>query len=129
MTLYLDTSALVKFVQVEPETKALRSYLHDHPDDAVTSDLATVELMRAVAGSDRASENGRRVLEATARIPLTRDILDDAIELSPKILRTLDAIHLATALLVPDLTAVVTYDRRMIAAATEVLGLSIASPR
>ena len=56
-------------------------------------------------------------------------MLDTAGVLEPRILRTLDAIHVASALAVgDDLVAVVTYDERM-AAATQLLGLPVVAPR
>ena len=56
-------------------------------------------------------------------------ILDAAGTLEPQVLRTLDAIHLATAMAVgDDLEVIVTYDERMVDAA-RLLGLSSATPR
>ena len=131
MKLYLDTSALVKLVQTEAQSPALRRYLRRCAGDLrVTSGLARVELVRAVsAGGPEARAHARRVLSRLHVLELGRDLLDDAAELAPgSALRSLDAIHLASARQVGgDLRAVVTYDLRMAEAATA-LGLAVAAP-
>jgi uncharacterized protein len=118
---YLDTSALVKLVQVESESVALRRYLRRHRSDArITSTLARTELVRAVAGGGAgAVAHARRLLNRLDQIVLDNEVLDDAGTLAPgAVLRSLDAIHLAAArTVVADLRAVVTYDQRMSAAA------------
>jgi predicted nucleic acid-binding protein len=130
--LYLDSSALVKLVQVESESAALRRYLRRHgDDDRVTSMLARVEVVRAVAaGGPRARAHARRMLNRLFLIELSGDFLDDAAELSPgTVLRSLDAVHLASAHQIgADLRAVVTYDQRMAGAANS-LGFVVETPR
>lgn len=131
MKLYLDTSALVKLVQVEAESTALRRYLRRCAGDVrVTSALARVELVRAVSGGGpEAKAHARRVLSRLHVVALGRDLLDDAADLAPgAALRSLDAIHLASARQVSgDLRAILTYDVRMAQAATE-LDLIVAAP-
>lgn len=131
MKLYLDSSALVKLIQRERESLALRRYLRGHRDDLkVTSTLARVELLRAVAiGGPTAVAHGRRLLGGLHQVDLTRQLLDDAATLAPgTFLRSLDAIHLATARAIgTDLQAVLTYDARMTAAATAI-GIPTAAP-
>ena len=95
---YLDASALVKLVVEEAETAALLAYLAARPD-RVTSILARVEVVRALR---RASVDQQARLEAVIEA-LTIVGLGDAIvvragRVGPPALRTLDAIHLATAL-------------------------------
>jgi uncharacterized protein len=128
---YLDTSALVKLVQVESESVALRRYLRRHRSDArITSTLARTELVRAVAGGGAgAVAHARRLLNRLDQIVLDNEVLDDAGTLAPgAVLRSLDAIHLAAArTVVADLRAVVTYDQRMSAAAA-VLSLPTVAP-
>jgi predicted nucleic acid-binding protein len=130
--LYLDSSALVKLVQREAESGALRQYLRAHrSDERVASDLARVEVVRSVlAGGPAAVAHARRQLARLHLVALDADPLDRAATLAPTSpLRSLDAIHLATAqLLGADLRAVLTYDVRMTDAAAS-LSLPVASPR
>jgi hypothetical protein len=132
MKLYLDSSALVKLVQSEPETSGLRRYLRRHRDDLrVTSSLALVEVVRAVStGGPEARAHARRLLGRLHLLSLTTSLLDSAADLAPSSpLRSLDAIHLASAQeLGSELRAVLTYDSRMAAAAQSV-GLVVTAPR
>lgn len=112
-TWYLDTSALVKTVVAEPESKALLAWLRGKR--LVACDLVRVEAVRAVRMSAPSAVG--RAREAVATLNLIR--LDDALydvaaDLDPLPMRSLDAIHLAAALsLGSDLAGVVTYDRRL----------------
>lgn len=132
MRLYLDSSALVKLVQQEGESSALRRYLRRHRSDGrVTSALARVEVVRAVsAGGPAAVAHARRQLARLDQINLDVDLLDEAASLAPgSVLRSLDAIHLAAARSIgADLRAVVAYDRRLLDAAASV-GLMVEAPR
>jgi uncharacterized protein len=126
---YLDTSAVVKLLVREGETAALRRWLRRRPR-RVASALLSVELLRAArrAGEPRLVVEARRLLSGITLVDVDRAVLDRAGELEPGQLRTLDAIHLATALSVgAELDAVVTYDRRM-ADAAALVGLAIAAP-
>jgi uncharacterized protein len=129
--LYLDSSAIVKLVQTEDESAALRRYLRRHrADDKVTSELARVEVVRSVLpGGAPALGKARRQLARYYQVTLTRDLLDTAATLAPEsLLRSLDAIHVASARLVADdLRALVTYDQRMADAAGAV-GVETAAP-
>jgi predicted nucleic acid-binding protein len=129
--LYLDSSTLVKLVQREVESEALRRFLHLHPgDERVISTLARVEVVRSVlSGGSAAVMHARRQLARVYQVVMDMDVLDLAATLAPGLrIRTLDAIHLATAqLLGADLRAVVTYDERM-AAAASTLGLGVVAP-
>ena len=130
MKLYLDSSALVKLVQQESESGALRGLILDHkPDTLVTSALARVEVVRAVwGGGHRAVDQARRQLARLDQIVLGGALLDRAAGLAPQVQRSLDAIHLAAAQTVgDDLRAIVTYDRRM-ADAAGALGLVVQTP-
>jgi predicted nucleic acid-binding protein len=118
--LYVDASALVKLVVREAESAALEREL-EHQPDLATSTLTAIELARAVARAradgtvavaDERTLDG--LLAATAEIPLTDEIRARASTLAPVQLRTLDAIHLASALtLAGDLDGLLTYDARM----------------
>ena len=129
-TLYVDSSALVKLVQVEQDSAALRRYLRRHRSLVLaTCALARVEVVRAVApGGAQAMALARRQLARFHQMDLDRELLDRAAGLpTPDLLRSLDAIHLAAAQTLPALRAVVTYDTRMQAAARS-LGLPVDSP-
>ena len=131
MRLYLDSSALVKLVQREAESDALRRYLRAHrADERVASEVVRVEVVRSVLpGGAPAVAHARRQFARLYLMVMDRDLLDRAATLAPAaVLRSLDAIHLATAqLLGSELRAVVTYDVRMGQAALS-LGLTVVSP-
>jgi predicted nucleic acid-binding protein len=125
---YIDSSAIVKLVVAEPESKALRSYLARRRS-LVTSALARTEVARALLPSGR--EAVARGEDALRRIQLLRvndRVLSEAGRMEPAELRSLDAIHLASATqLGPSVKQIVTYDERM-AEAAQALGWSVASP-
>jgi hypothetical protein len=125
---YLDSSAIVKLVVEEPESTALRRYLRRRRP-LVSSSLARAEVLRALLHEgDVGLARGRDVLGRIDMIRVTDKILRAAGVLMPTDLRTLDAIHVASALLVgTDLGQVVTYDRRMLTALQQ-LGLKTTSP-
>lgn len=118
-------------MQAGAESPSLRRYLRLYrSDQRVTSELARVEVVRAVfAGGESAVALARRQLRRLHLVPLDRRLLDDAGVLAvPSRLRSLDAIHLASAQrLNPDLRAVVTYDTRM-AEAARALAMLVESP-
>jgi predicted nucleic acid-binding protein len=115
---YLDSSALVKLVIAELESSALRRYLRDDPDRA-SCVLARVEVLRAVRPHGGAAlTRARRLLQRLHLVQIDDELLETAAALDPRVLRSLDAVHLAAAQLFGDeLTAIVTYDRRMATAA------------
>jgi predicted nucleic acid-binding protein len=126
---YLDSSAIVKLAVREPESAALRRYLRGRRA-LVSSALARTEVLRALLPSgDEAVTRGRLVLQRLDLVRLNDRILSAAGVLSPLELRSLDAIHLATAhRLGRDLSSLVTYDTRM-AQAAQTLGYKVAQPR
>jgi predicted nucleic acid-binding protein len=129
VAIYLDSSAIVKLAVQEPESLALRRYLRRrHP--LVASALARTEVLRALLpAGDEAVARGRIVLQRLDLVRVNDRILSGAGVLRPPEIRSLDAIHLATAHeLGDDLTAMVTYDERMAVAAKR-LGYRIVQPR
>ncbi len=125
---YVDSSAIIKLVAKEPESAALRRYLRRRRP-LVSSALARTELLRALLPfGDIAVAAGRRVL---LRIELARinvRVLSTAATLRPLELRSLDAIHLATAGQFGDeIAQLVTYDKRL-ADAAEQLGHRVVMP-
>lgn len=137
--LYLDTSALVKLAVAEPETPALTDALRYDPAGLFTSLVGGTELARALHARGHADHAARIVHPnghllcfrdfAVRLAPLTAAIAHEAGSLAPgRALRSLDALHLATALAVgPTLAAVICYDARMIEAARG-LGLPVTAP-
>ena len=128
--IYLDSAAVVKLVHAEPESQALRDWLDQQAEIGwVSSVLAEVESFRALY---------RHAPEAVARLHPVLDLID-LVDLDPRIrilaqaispatVRSLDAIHLATALHIrAQLTAFVTYDQRLADAATSA-GLTVDMP-
>ncbi len=110
--IYLDSSALVKLALTEPESAALAHWLAERAGQPlVSSALYRAEVPRAIA-----------------RVALSADVLDNSATLPPQELSPAQAIHLASALVVKrDLTAFVSYDQRLLAAAKDA-GLPVASP-
>ena len=126
---YADTSALVKLVVREPETEALLAWLHGEGVSLATSDVARTELLRAVRRVvPQALSSARNVLSRIMMIAVDSTLLDEAARLDPIELRSLDAIHLASALRLGDeLESFVAYDDRLASAARE-LGLTVVAP-
>src|SRR5487761_186290 len=114
--IYLDSAAVVKLVHAEPESQALRDWLEERAETGwISSVLTEIESFRALA---------RYAPDAVSRLPAVLDQID-LIGLDPPIrilaqaarpatARSLDAIHLGTALHVRQaLTSFVTYDKRL----------------
>ena len=128
--IYLDSSALVKLALAEPESATLTRWLAQRADvPMVSSIIHRTEVARAVwrASPDQLPRSYRQ-MRGVEIVPLSRTIAEAAGAQTPPTLRSLDAIHLASALaLRDDLTALVAYDKRLLAAAREA-GLAVASP-
>ena len=124
---YLDSSAIVKVVLGEPNSDDVRAWLRGRRQ--ATSLLGVAEAMRAVrrrvpAGLPLALS----LLERMERVPLGSDVVVTAGLLDPAALRTLDALHLASALVLEEtLEAFVTYDRQL-GAAARAAGLPVVAP-
>jgi hypothetical protein len=128
--IYLDSAAVVKLVHAEPESQALRGWLDERAETSwISSVLTEIESFRALA---------RYAPDAVSRLPAVLDLID-LIGLDPRIrilaqtakpttVRSLDAIHLGTALHTRHtLTSFVTYDKRLLDAARGA-GLPAGSP-
>lgn len=128
--IYLDSSALVKLAVPEPESEALRAWLAQRSDDPrISSDLVRVEVPRAIMRSQpTALLQAQQVVSRLNKLVVASQILTTAASLQPPSLRSLDAIHLASALFLRSrLTALVGYDERL-ATAARAAGLPVASP-
>jgi len=128
--IYLDTSAFLKTVLAEQQSDALSAYLTAFGSPRfVSSALLAVEARRSVLRAEPSSLP-RLDLELldVIQIDMTGVVLETASRLPDPVLRTLDAIHVATALQIrEDVDVLVSYDPRMLAAAAA-HGLPTASP-
>ncbi len=128
--IYLDSSALVKLAVAERESAGLLSWLAEQPNLVqVSSSVIRVEVPRAVWRAEpSALPESYLVIRRTAEIELTGEVLGQAARTRPVTLGALDAIHLASALVLRrELTSFVSYDTRLLAAARDA-GLPTASP-
>jgi uncharacterized protein len=130
--IYLDSCALVKLLLPEQETQALRSFLRTRAAEGhASSALVETEVGRVLVrhGADQdLLESADDLLSRILRIRITEPVLRAAGRLPLPRLRSLDAIHLASAeFLEQALTAFVSYDKRLLAAAAE-RGLPVQSP-
>lgn len=131
--IYLDSAAIVKLIRRERETDELGRWLgerHDQP--LLSSTLAEIEVPRAL----RPSDPSRLVAVPTVLAKINKVEIDDAVRATAAAyhdpaLRSLDAIHLASAHSLAldgvEITAFVTYDKRLLAAVRDA-GLPVASP-
>ena len=135
MIVYVDSSALIKRVVAEPESEGLDLALAGHVADQdvlVSSSLAWVEVERALRSIVSADlrfdvgESARVAMSGIAERVIGADVVSLARRIEPPVLRTLDAIHLATAVLL-DADLVITYDDRLAAAAHR-NSLDVAAP-
>ena len=127
---YADTSAVIKLLAEETHSHAFAAFYDANADaEWVSSALLRIELTRAVTRATPALlPEARDLLLAFSSIAIDEDIVEGAMNEPDRGLRSLDAIHLATArVLGPDLDAVVSYDGRLIKAARDA-GLTTLSP-
>jgi len=128
--IYLDSSAVMKLVRAESETGALREWLEEHSaEPLVTSALGHIEVLRAARRVDEpTAAQARAVIDVFDLVPLDRAVQDRACGIGSALLRTLDALHLASALLIKsDVSNFVSYDARLAEAAADA-GLSVTAP-
>lgn len=135
MRAYLDSSALLKRVIREPASDQLHATLRSFVADGsslVTSSLAWVEVSRALRRATALTSEVQPdvmtdvALSGVLERPIGADVIALARRVAPVVMRSLDAVHLATAILL-EADVVVTYDRRLLAAARE-HGLTTSSP-
>lgn len=123
--IYLDTAAIVKLIRIEAESGALVGWLNARQEQPlVASALVEMEVPRAL----RRSQPGALaavpgVISRLHRIELSAQVRATAGAYAEPTMRSLDAIHLATAELLVNsgrqLRAFVTYDKRLAAVAEE----------
>lgn len=127
---YLDSAAIVKLVHAEPESPALRDWLDERAETGwVSSVLAETESFRALARyAPEAVTRLHPVLDQIDLIEMNHHVRILAQTIRPVTIRSLDAIHLGTALSIRrGLTSFVTYDKRLLDAAIAT-GLPADSP-
>ena len=128
---YLDASAAAKLVLAEDDSDAMKEWIEATDAVIVSSDLLRTELLRTIRRHVPAQlSQGRALLESITLIALSRNDYESAAMLGPPVLRSLDALHLASAVDVggDELTAIITYDLRMIEAA-RAMSIAVVSPR
>jgi predicted nucleic acid-binding protein len=130
--IYLDTSALVKLIRIEPESTGLADWLDEHADlPWITSTLTEVELARAIRLADpNGLPSAPPLLARLDRFEIDAAVRATAAAYPDPGLRSLDSVHLATAEIaasVAPLTALITYDSRLYQAAGTI-GLPVAAP-
>ena len=126
-TAYADASALVKLVVPEPESLAVQRW-YVEAEQVLTSRVGVIEVYRTIIRRSYDPAHLRVILRSLAVFELDADIAARAMRVSPGVLRTLDAIHIATALAIgPTLDAFVTCDDRQ-ADAAHAAGLPVVRP-
>ncbi|BDH59574.1 type II toxin-antitoxin system VapC family toxin [Tsukamurella sp. PLM1] len=131
--IYMDTSALTKLIIAEHESDALTTWVAEQAEaneTLTTSDVGRIELMRAATRRDDEEifEHAGYVANQINSASVTEEIVAGAQSIGPLTLRTLDAIHLASAVSIRDqVSAFVSYDKRLLDAARAV-GLPVVSP-
>ena len=125
---YVDASALAKLLIVEAGSTAMERW-YVEIERAVTSRIGVVETRRALARRGVSPRTGLvdRTLASVAIVELDQSIAERAAAIGPTGLRTLDAIHLATAVEIGPIDAFVTYDDRL-AEAARGIGLPVVRP-
>ena len=131
MRYYFDTSALLKRVIPEKHSDALNEFMNwarEHSDTRITSQLAYIEVERGLRRNaiGNVDDNVKRALDGVDRYPLDDTVITHSATIGPDSLRTLDAVHLATAY-VCGANALITYDERLRWAAFEV-GITVIQP-
>ena len=127
--LYADASALVKLVVDERESPSLHSYVNARKPEFATSAIAVVEVLRAVRVAGLGGAGARRArahLDEADLVGVDRELLEAAVSWTSAQVRTVDAIHLASALRV-GASEMLVYDRRL-AEAAAAAGLEVLSP-
>lgn len=136
MRVYTDSSALIKRSVQEAESDALEAALSEYFDDGtavLTSSLTWVEVSRALRrrlegtdSDDQINEAIEVALSGVAEREITGDVVSLARRVTPRVLRTLDAVHLGTAILL-DADVMLTYDDRL-AGACRTNGIAVSAP-
>jgi uncharacterized protein len=128
---YIDTSAALKLLAEESHSRAFAAFYDESAGASwVSSALLRIEIIRAVSRvMPAALPDARALLLAFDYVSIDDEVVDAAMNEPDRMLRSLDAIHLATArVLGPDLDGLATYDDRLAAAAKDA-GIPVIDPR
>ena len=122
---YFDSSAILKLTGAETESQALIDYLQDASIEASTSVIAEVEVLRNLRTLPVESDEA---LAGFYLLEVDHEVRRNAIRVDSETVRSLDALHIATALAIGDRDVqFVTYDRRQAEAARRA-GLTVVQP-
>lgn len=127
---YLDTSAVMKFLQEEDHTAALGDWKDtlESADRIVSSDILRTELLLGASRLNVPLLDVGALLSSMSLLTVTAGLCEAAGRLSGLRLRSLDALHIASAMsLTSSLHALVSYDTRMLYAAKQ-LGIPTLAP-
>lgn len=127
---YLESSAAIKLFRDEPETEALTKWIRNlQPSESlISSDIMRVELLGNLGSKPELLAQGHALLREVTLVPVRKAVLDQAVLSMSLGMRTLDAIHHATAVrMAPDLGGVICYDKRL-STALQNFGLRVISP-
>ena len=128
--IYLDACAVVKLIREEEHSAALDTYLASTTVDMISSEVTKIEVCRTLIRHgmrDRTRQKADTLLADIAKLPMA-PLIDYAADLGGPYLRALDALHLATVMMLgPAVTEFITYDKRLAKAATEA-GLPLTMP-
>ena len=125
---YFDASAITKLTLAERESLALIDYLTEHDVHVASSVIAEVEVTRTLQrlGVDKGDQGV--ALRKIYLLSVDSDVRREAMRIRPQHLRSLDAIHVATAVSMADEhLEFVTYDDRQVEAA-RAAGLKVVQP-
>ena len=124
--IYLDSSVALRTILDVPERRRVQSWMQEAGTAFVSSRLLRTEVIRVLRRDGRPLDDGKPLLDRVGLIDITRRVhtIAESIE---RHVRTLDALHLATALLIDEAVTVATHDHAMRAVA-EHIGLLVVDP-
>jgi predicted nucleic acid-binding protein len=127
--IYMDTSAALKLVMPEAETTGLELWIAERAGvPRISSRLLRIEMLRSVARTAPERLTRANVVLSSVALVSMNDVAPSAEVIGDRTLRSLAAVHLATAHeLRTELTAFVCYDKRLCDSA-HTLGLPVESP-
>lgn len=123
---YVDTSAAASLLKTEAQSLALKEWLVNSKSPLSSSALLETELRRVAMRTGASQARATAILTRIAQVQMDQPILRSAGQLSGPFLRSLDAIHIQTAMTI-GARAVLTYDKRMMEAA-EYFGIEVLAP-